>query len=1106
MASKGRSRACSGAIALALALVPLTTRADNVGATVEAGFARLTFTLDPAAHATTDIDGGALTIAFDRKVALDPSALKQGLAAFVTSARADADGKRYHLALAQRLRVHQSAAADKLAIDLVPVAYAGTPPDLPQPKSKAKAPVDPASLAPVKLRVGAYQHFTRLVFDWPKTVAYSVFPGAGKLGVRFAALARPDFTLLERLSPPWVKNAAWRIDGDGIVVEFETDQASAYHDFRDGPRVVLDVLAPKTDADADAYTPPGGAKVKATPLTPAQSANAMPQAQAIPAAAAKLAGKPVAAAQTPALPTQPAPAAVAQQQPAAPAPAPAAASDAAVPQNLSADGKVVRDSAVLRFAGAARLGSAVFIRGDTAWIVLATAAPLDAVRLKTELGDFPQTMEAASGNGLSILRIGLAKPEQIAAFADGSDLKVVIAPSVDANASAINFSRNGDDDAHATMTTLLAGARRVVTLLDPVAGDTLTVVPAAAGQAMAEDHSYVEFRALQTASGLVVLPYCDSLDVSVDNTRVTIARNGGLSLTMQTAAASPLARANSGASFIDFAAWRRGTASFLDTERKLRANVARQNAGKANPARLALARFYLANDFAAEALGMLTLMQAADPALQGDKSVRVMRAVADYEMGRYGDAHNEIAGAAFDSDPHAALWRGLIAVELEDWDTARADLDLATAVLRRYPVEWQGRARLAAARAGLARNRLELADAALARLPPGLPNDLMTQAQLLRARLLAQEHREREARVLFAAVEASGNEHAAAEAIYAELRSRLASGAISRAKAIDVLENLRFRWRGDSLELATLRKLSSLYFAAQRWREGLHTLRIAARSFPGDESARKAEDDMRAAFVDLFLHGKADKMPPVEALSLFYDNIDLTPIGADGDEMIRRMANRLVAVDLLGPAADLLKYQVDKRLDGVARAQVATTLAGIYLMDAKPQDALDTLRATQIATLPDDVGHKRLLLEARALAALKRPDDALDLISVDKQPDTARLRADIYWQSGQWQLAGASAEDELGNRWNAPAPLAVDERHEVLRAAVAFSLAGDETGLERLRAHFATAMAGTPDAAAFAAVTAPIDAHGTAFREAAAEIASVDTLQSFMKQLQAGTR
>ena len=86
----------------------------------------------------------------------------------------------------------------------------------------------------------------------------------------------------------------------------------------------------------------------------------------------------------------------------------------------------------------------------------------------------------------------------------------------------------------------------------------------------------------------------------------------------------------------------------------------------------------------------------------------------------------------------------------------------------------------------------------------------------------------------------------------------------------------------------------------------------------------------------------------------------------------------------------------------MARAQVATRLAMIYLMDQKPQQALDAIRTTQISTLPDDVNHQRLLLEARAFAALKQWDNALDLIAVDQAADTARLRADIYWESGNW--------------------------------------------------------------------------------------------------------
>ena len=378
----------------------------------------------------------------------------------------------------------------------------------------------------------------------------------------------------------------------------------------------------------------------------------------------------------------------------------------------------------------------------------------------------------------------------------------------------------------------------------------------------------------------------------------------------------------------------------------------------------------------------------------------------------------------------------------------------------------------------------------------------MLEAQLERARLYAAEGR-KDAAPLFAAVENSGDDRAASRAVFYRVNAALADNSMTVPAAIDELEKLRFRWRGDALEMKTLRKLSALYFSKRHWREGLRTLHIAAASFPNDDMARQAQDDMRAAFVNLFLRGQADKIPPVEALSLFYDNIELTPIGPDGDEMIRRMADRLVAVDLLGPAADLLKYQIDKRLDGVARAQVAATLAGIYLMDKKPELALQEIRATQVSALPDTVGHQRMLLEARSLAELKRWTDALDMVSVDQQPDTARLRADIYWDSGNWAVAGQEAEQAAGPHWSDAAPLTENDRQQVMRAAVAYSLANDETSLDRLRQHFLTKMKATSDANAFLVVSDRIDAHGAAFRDAAAQIASVDTLKSFMKDIRA---
>jgi hypothetical protein len=193
---------------------------------------------------------------------------------------------------------------------------------------------------------------------------------------------------------------------------------------------------------------------------------------------------------------------------------------------------------------------------------------------------------------------------------------------------------------------------------------------------------------------------------------------------------------------------------------------------------------------------------------------------------------------------------------------------------------------------------------------------------------------------------------------------------------------------------------------------------------------------------------------------------------------------------------------VTKRLDGVARAQVATKLALVQLMDHKPQAAIETLRSTVISTLPDDVNHQRLLMEARALAEQKQWDQALDLIGVDQLPDTVRLRAEIYWQSGNWAAAAQKAEEALGPCWSDPAPLGDQQRQEVMRAAVAYSLANDETGLDRLRQHFAAKMKASRDANAFDVVTQRIDMHGLAFRDAAGKVASIDTLRTFMKDLQ----
>ncbi|MGH6871713.1 MAG: hypothetical protein ACREHE_09415 [Rhizomicrobium sp.] len=1098
-----------GCLALAAALAAAVPAcADSVNATAQAGYGRIVFTLDPAAHASAQLTDGVAVVKFDRKVSIDPDAATQGLSAFASGARLDADGMTLRIALAQSEKLHTSASANRFALDLVPAAFAGTPPNLPPPPPKQASAVDIARLPVLAIRAGAYSNFTRLVFDWPKNVPYTVFPGQGHLTLRFEAEARPDLDALARVSPPWVKNTGWRVENRRLVLEFETDADSGFHDFRDGSHIVLDILAPRTDAAA--YKPPGIAHPVAVKLA---SATTTAQAKIVADVAAKLNAKPGDATPAGTKPDEsnPAPPKPDTKQADAKAPqAPPAAAGAgqatapappAIAPVQTADAQRTAKGVTLTFPGAGN--GAVFVRGLTAFIVLDGRQPIDPARLKTSLGDYPASFDASVGDAQSVIHIGLKAPVKIAAHGASGKLIVTLAAQTSAVPVAIGFSPE-KLDSHPTLAALLPGAVHAVAVKDPDAGDTLTVVTAPPGRATLEQRTYAEFALLPTAQGVVIKSFSDDLSVTVADSRVLITRPKGLMLTLPAPpaldSAAMLAQTGLGPTFIDFAAWKQAAGRTLyDKQRKLLENTAHQNPVDANKARLTFARFDLANGFAAEALGEIEIIQKADPTLVTDPGLQAMRAAADVMMARYKDAHNAVAGEAFDIDQHAALWRGFADAGLENWEAARHDFDQAEPVLKHYPQEWQARARIARAEAALATGGLERADASLDRLPRDLPRPLALEAQLTRARLYAQEGRYRDAQGLFNAVENSGDDRLAARAIYADVEAGLASGSITRKSAIDRLEALRFRWRGDDLELKILRKLGALYFGEKDWRDGLSTLRVATQNFGDQDLARQAEDDMRGAFETLFLKGEADKMPPVESLALFYDNIDLTPIGPDGDEMIRRMADRLVAVDLLEPAAKLLDYQATKRLDGVARAQVDARLAMIDLLDHKPKDALDALRTSDIAGMPDDVLHQRALLSARALAALKQWDQALDAIATDEAPDSRKLRADIYWESGNWAVAGQKAEELIGAHYTDSTPLTGDERTEVMRAAIAYSLAGDQASLDRLRGHFGPKMQSSPDASAFAVVTQSIDTQGTAFRDLAGKIASIDTLEAFMQ-------
>ncbi|MGZ8370522.1 MAG: tetratricopeptide repeat protein, partial [Caulobacteraceae bacterium] len=587
---------------------------------------------------------------------------------------------------------------------------------------------------------------------------------------------------------------------------------------------------------------------------------------------------------------------------------------------------------------------------------------------------------------------------------------------------------------------------------------------------------------LSSANGLAIERAADDLRLNSDGDIVRIARPGGLKISDAYARfdrkveAAGLPKPAAMPALIPFAEWSKIEPNhFHDRYEQLLAAASDETQAEAQQDktsgvqnRLALARFLVGSELSFEAIGVLDALGKSHEELLSNAEFRGLRGAAKVLAGRYKEAQTDLSSPVLSEEPSAALWRSYAAAQLSQWQDVRAEFARGLRAFDLTDPAW--RAKFARAEAQAA---LELGDyiSAKARIEQALSlNDdpvEQLQARLIQARLIEAQGAPDKALKLYEAVARAPQDQISAPALVRAVNIRLAQGKLTQDKAIETYESLRFRWRGDAVELQVIRALGQLHLDHGRYREALEVLRAAGKRLPDLPEALQLQADLAAAFRVLFLEGQADGLQPIQALAMFYDFRELTPVGAEGDEMVRKLAQRLVNVDLLDRAADLLKYQAENRLDGVPRASVAADQALIELMARKPEAALDALNSSRTTLLPTALAHQRRLLEARAWLQMNNPDHAAELLDGDRSPEAQALQAEVAWKRKDWAGAGRLYEVGLGRRFeDAAAPLTVDEEQRLLRAAAAYSLAADDGALARLRTRYGAFVdrARSPDA------------------------------------------
>jgi tetratricopeptide (TPR) repeat protein len=493
-----------------------------------------------------------------------------------------------------------------------------------------------------------------------------------------------------------------------------------------------------------------------------------------------------------------------------------------------------------------------------------------------------------------------------------------------------------------------------------------------------------------------------------------------------------------------------------------------------------------------------------NPPSAGDPVPLVMRAVANIMLERPQEALKDLANPIVGNQFDAPLWRAWADARMGRWADANEGFHDVDARIPRLPVELQRKVLEEMIRVAIAVGDVAGAVNVMHEFEIlGVPQELEPTMSVYNGEVAERLGHTQDALQSYQFAAESPDRRAAALGQLREVKLETSIGKLKPDAAIEDLETLTTIWRGDDTEIEALRLLAHLYTKEGRYRDSFHVMRIALTAHPNSELTRSIQDEASETFENIFLAGTGDTLSAIDALALFYDFRDLTPIGRRGDEIIRRLADRLVAVDLLDQAAELLRYQVDNRLQGAARAQVAMRLAVIYLMNHKPDDAFGTLRATRVEDISKDMRQQRLLIESRALSDMGRYDVALEVIANITGPEAMRLRADVLWAAHRWREAAEQIELLYGDRWTQFAPLDDVERTDVLRAAAGYALGEDQLGLGRFRERYAGKMGEGPDRRTFNVITEPVDASGADFRAVAHSVAAVDTLSGFLRDLRA---
>ncbi|KZB72195.1 MULTISPECIES: hypothetical protein [Thalassospira] len=1106
------------------------------------GYGRIVLQWNEPVNYTAEIIGDQLVVRFDERLVASLRGVVAPVSRYVSDAFFDPDGRTIAFVLSDDYEVRAFNVGSNVVLDILdkpeaeptpPPASVPTPPVRPAQQDQNQTPeITPAPTTPVEtvaddgatlpeldVRVGRHPTFYRLVFDWPNRTDYALEGAQGSQTIAFGAPARIDATDVSRRLPQGVRV---RQDGTNpLDVVIETTPARQLRHFRSGNKVVVDIMGvQRAPATTSAQNRTAGTTDPATtaPTPPAPAAPATEtaaQTDDTPAnGSAEDSGDAAVNAEG------------AELDPNSPEALAQAAQNAENTVRTNGQAPVERESIgdlvvtveqtatelSLGFPFGQPGGAAVWSRAGFLWLAFDVRANLNLDTVRQEAAQIIGVVEQVESPYATIVRMTI--PPGIGLYttqSDAGDWRVTMQQGIMQPVEKLGPSIELDEQTRARLIVPLDDVGPIIPIDDPEVGDTLRVTTTTqSGYGIEVSLRYPEFEVLPSVQGVVVAPMNDSVQVAGrdDGRGVIVTAEDGLNISPEGArllASATGVRAGTGDGreglIFELEEWRRGGLdNYNRTIRDLRQGIADSGDEHRNKARLDLAQYYLANGLGPEADAVISTMEHDDPLIAQRLQFRALKAAVKFLNRDYEEAERLLEDERLREIPEMQLWRAVTLAARGRPNEGARDLLESVHILDYYPPELLSRIVPIATEQALIVGNPEAGMDMIEKMlvTPGLSESKIMDIQYLKGVFEEEAGELEQAVATWDQVAEGENRKARAHAIFDRTELLMRLERLTVEDAIEQLQKLRFAWRGDAFEMALLKRIGELQIENKDFREGLNTLRQVAIFFPNMPVAKEATDMMHETFENLYLGDEINNISAIKAVALYDEFRELTPAGEKGDELIRRLADRMVDVELFERAEDLLEHQVDFRLSGVEKARVGARLALVYLLDSKPEDTIRVIEETEVPDLSEELATQRRHLRARALLDTDRGAEAVASLEGDYSRNAELLRIDHYRSTRDYMSAAETFQRLVGEEPFDGDGISDERGRYMLNWAVNLAMAGQERTLNMLKRRYGEIMAQSPYAEAFSLITSSPTQGLIDYRTLADRVDEVEDFQGFL--------